>query len=114
MQITIDLPEPLAQQLADYLNGHPQETLVTLVQEALAVKALLQDSSVSHDTSKLLKLAEIVAGSATEHRSAPTSKEERMNRLFGVADRLVAFNEVAPLTEADIQAEIEAHRTEKR
>jgi hypothetical protein len=55
MQITIDLPEPLAQQLTDYLKAHPQETVVSLMQEALAVKLLPKDSA------KLLELAGIVA-----------------------------------------------------
>lgn len=55
MQITIDLPEPLAQQLTDYLRAHPQETVVSLVQEALETKRSPKDSS------KLLELAGIVA-----------------------------------------------------
>ncbi|WP_416674633.1 hypothetical protein [Egbenema bharatensis] len=55
MQITIDLPEPLARQLTDYLRAHPQETVVSLVQEALEIKRSPKDSS------KLLELAGIVA-----------------------------------------------------
>jgi hypothetical protein len=55
MQITIDLPEPLAQQLADYLKAHPQETVLSLVQEALEIKLFPKNSS------RLLELAGIVA-----------------------------------------------------
>jgi hypothetical protein len=68
MQITIDLPEPLAQQLVDYLDAHPQETVVSLVQEALVVKLLPKDSS------GLLKFAGIVAEAA--HNARDRAEDE--------------------------------------
>jgi hypothetical protein len=54
MQITIDLPDSLAQQLATYLRAHPQETVLSLVQEALEIKLFPKDGS------KLLEFAGIV------------------------------------------------------
>ena len=38
------------------------------------------------------------------------SKQERINRFFATADKLSQFNEVAPFSEADIEAEIQAYR----
>ena len=108
MQITIELPEPLARQLAAYLQAHPQETVSSLVQEALEIKL------APEDTSELLELAGIVAETTTEIPSAPMSNEEKINRFFRIADQLARLNEVDPMTEAEIQAEIEACRAEKR
>jgi hypothetical protein len=54
-QLTIELPDQLAEQISDYLRAYPTETLATLIQEALQVRL------VSKDSSKLLALAGIVA-----------------------------------------------------
>jgi hypothetical protein len=53
-QVTIKLPDQLAEQLNTYLQTHPEETIVGLIHEALKVKLLPKDSF------KLLKLADIV------------------------------------------------------
>jgi hypothetical protein len=53
-QLTIELPDQLAEQISDYLRAYPTETLATLIQEALQVRL------VSKDSSKLLALAGIV------------------------------------------------------
>lgn len=53
-QLTIELPDHLAEQLNTYLQSHPEETLVGLIHEALKIKMLPKDSS------KLLELAGIV------------------------------------------------------
>ena len=108
MQITIDLPEPLAQQLAVYLQAHPQETVSSLVREALEIKLTPKDSS------KLLELAGIAAEATTEIPSTSMSNEEKINRFFRVADQMAWSNEIDPITEADIEAEIEAYWAEKR
>lgn len=53
-QLTIELPEQLAEQLDSYLKTNPQENIAALIQEALQVR------SVPKDSSKLLELAGIV------------------------------------------------------
>ena len=53
-QLTIELPDQLAEQLNTYLQNHPEETLVGLIHEALKIKLLPKDSS------KLLELAGII------------------------------------------------------
>jgi hypothetical protein len=53
-QLTIELPDQLAEQLNTYLQNHPEETLVGLIHEALKIKMLPKDSA------KLLELAGIV------------------------------------------------------
>ena len=53
-QLTIELPDQLAEQLNTYLQNHPEETLVGLIHEALKIKMLPKDST------KLLELAGIV------------------------------------------------------
>jgi hypothetical protein len=63
-QLTIELPDQLAEQLSDYLKDYPNETLATLIQEALQVRL------ISKDGSKLLALAGIVTEAprgAAEH-----------------------------------------------
>jgi hypothetical protein len=108
MQITIELPEPLALQLAAYLQAHPQETVSSLVQEALEIKLAPEDPS------ELSELAGLMAETATEIPSVPMSNEEKINRFFRIADQLARLNEVDPITEAEIQAEIEACRADQR
>jgi hypothetical protein len=53
-QLTIELPDQLAEQLSDYLKTHPNESLADLIQEALYVRLMPKDGS------KLLALAGIV------------------------------------------------------
>jgi hypothetical protein len=53
-QLTIELPDPLADQLNAYLKAYPAETLAGLIQEALQVRLIPKDGS------KLLALAGIV------------------------------------------------------
>lgn len=53
-QVTIELPDQLAEQLSTYLQTHPEETIVGLIHEALKLKLLPKDSS------KLLELIGIV------------------------------------------------------
>jgi len=63
-QVTIELPDQLAEQLNTYLQNHPEETLVGLIHEALKIKLLPKESS------KLLELAGIVTDAprgAAEH-----------------------------------------------
>lgn len=63
-ELTIELPDALAEQLATYLHTHPDETLAGLIHEALEIKL------IPKDTSGLLKLAGIVTTAprgATEH-----------------------------------------------
>lgn len=54
MQLTVDLPDSLAERLNAYLQEHPEETVLSLIQEALEVKLIPKDSS------GLLALAGIV------------------------------------------------------
>lgn len=63
MKRTIYLPEELAR-LNEYLKKHPQETLSSIVQEALEVKL------VHKDVSKLLALAGVV-------QNAPCNASDR-------------------------------------
>lgn len=49
-----------------------------------------------------------------EQTAQPTSAQDKITRLFDIADRLASLNEIAPLTEDEIQAEIEAYRAEKK
>jgi bifunctional DNA-binding transcriptional regulator/antitoxin component of YhaV-PrlF toxin-antitoxin module len=42
------------------------------------------------------------------------SKEDKINGLFEIADDLAILNEVAPISEEEMTAEIEAYRVEKR
>lgn len=63
-QLTIELPDQLAKQLATYLETCPTETLASIIQEALQVRLLPKDGS------KLLALAGIVTEAprgAAEH-----------------------------------------------
>lgn len=63
-QLTIELPDQLAEQLATYLEACPTETLASLIQDALQVRLLPKDGS------KLLALAGIVTDAprgAAEH-----------------------------------------------
>jgi predicted DNA-binding protein len=54
MQITVELPDALAERLNTYLKEHPEETVLSLIQEALEVKLIPKDGA------ELLKLAGIV------------------------------------------------------
>ena len=54
MKLTIEVPDSLGKRLNDYLKEHPEETLFSLVQEALEIKL------IPKDTTKLLELAGIV------------------------------------------------------
>ena len=54
MKRTVYLPDDLAERLKEYLTKHPDETLSSIVQEALEVKL------VRKDVSKLLALAGVV------------------------------------------------------
>ena len=63
-QLTVELPDQLAEQLTTYLETYPTETLATLIQDALQVRLLPKDGS------KLLALAGIVTEAprgAAEH-----------------------------------------------
>lgn len=63
-QLTIELPDLLAEQLNIYLKTNPHETLAALIQEALQLRLVPKDSS------KLLELAGIVTEAprgAAEH-----------------------------------------------
>lgn len=63
-QLTIELPDQLAEQLKTYLEAYPTETLAELIQDALQVRIVPKDSS------KLLALAGIVTEAprgAAEH-----------------------------------------------
>lgn len=53
-QLTIELPDHLAEQLQHYLKTNPQETLASLLYDALHVKLTPKDSS------QLLTLAGII------------------------------------------------------
>jgi hypothetical protein len=65
-QLTIELPDQLAEQLNTYLQTHPEETIVGLIHEALKIKLLPKDSS------KLLELAGIVTD--TPHQATDLAK----------------------------------------
>ncbi|KAB0240546.1 hypothetical protein EZJ55_08100 [Microcystis aeruginosa EAWAG127a] len=54
MKLTIEVPDNLAKRLNNYLKEHPEETPLSVVQEALEIKL------IPKDTSKLLELAGIV------------------------------------------------------
>jgi hypothetical protein len=45
MKLTIEVPDSLGKRLNDYLKKHPEETLFSLVQEALEVKLIPKDTS---------------------------------------------------------------------
>ncbi|MEM9215614.1 MAG: hypothetical protein AAGD25_14885 [Cyanobacteria bacterium P01_F01_bin.150] len=53
-ELTIELPDPLAEKLDRYFHTHPDKTLVSLIHEALEIKLMPKN------TSQLLKLAGIV------------------------------------------------------
>jgi dTDP-4-dehydrorhamnose reductase len=53
MQIQINVPPTLAQQLQDYLQRYPEESVLSLIQTALDLKQ-------PKDPSKLLQLAGII------------------------------------------------------
>jgi len=63
-QLTIELPDQLAEQLTAYLDAEPATSLAELIQEALQVRLFPKDGS------KLLALAGIVTDAprgAAEH-----------------------------------------------
>jgi hypothetical protein len=78
-QVTIELPDQLAEQLNTYLQTHPEDTIVGLIHEALKIKLLPKDSS------KLLELAGIrnVQLKGNPHPPAPSPKagEREPNRI---------------------------------
>jgi hypothetical protein len=49
-----------------------------------------------------------------ESSTQQNSPQEKIARFFDIADRLASLNEIAPLTEDEIQAEIDAYRAEKK
>lgn len=53
-KLTIEIPDQLAEQLNNYLQTHPEESIAELLDEALQIKLTPKDSS------KLLSLAGIV------------------------------------------------------
>lgn len=53
-QLKIEIPDQLAEQLKEYLQSHPDESIAKLLDEALRVKLAPKDSR------KLLNLAGIV------------------------------------------------------
>jgi hypothetical protein len=55
MQIQLEVPASLAQQLQDYLQSHPEESVLSLIQSALDLK------QPAKDPSKLLQLAGMVS-----------------------------------------------------
>ncbi len=63
-QLTLEIPDQLADQLKVYLNQHPEENLTSLIQDVLEIRLMPKDGS------KLLKLAGIVKEAprgASEH-----------------------------------------------
>lgn len=54
MQLKVELPDTLAERLDTYLKEHPEESVFSLIQEALEIKLTPKDSS------KLLELAGII------------------------------------------------------
>jgi hypothetical protein len=67
-QVTIELPDQLAEQLNTYLQTHPEETLVGLIHEALKIKLFPKDSS------KLLELAGIVTDTPLKQQTQPKTR----------------------------------------
>ena len=53
-QLTLEIPDQLAEQLNVYLNQHPEENLTSLIQDVLEIRLMPKDGS------KLLELAGIV------------------------------------------------------
>ena len=53
-EVTIELPEQLAEQLKTYLAENPGDTVTEMIQEALRIR------QVPRDISKLLSLAGVV------------------------------------------------------
>ncbi|GAB4425664.1 MAG: hypothetical protein Fur0044_23710 [Anaerolineae bacterium] len=49
-----------------------------------------------------------------EQTAQSTSAQDKITRFFDIADHLASLNEIAPLTEDEIQAEIEAYQAEKK
>jgi hypothetical protein len=64
MQLTLELPESLAITLQTYLQEHPNENPLTLLQEALEIK----QAQLPKNPAKLLELAGIVATASTNAR----------------------------------------------
>jgi hypothetical protein len=63
-QLTLEIPDRLAQKLNLYLKEHPEEDLTSLIQDVLEIKLMPKDGS------KLLELAGIVMEAprgASEH-----------------------------------------------
>lgn len=53
-QLTLEIPDQLADQLNVYLKQHPEEDLTSLIQDVLEIRLMPKDGS------KLLELAGIV------------------------------------------------------
>ncbi len=63
-QLTLEIPDQLADQLNVYLKQHPEEDLTSLIQDVLEIRLMPKDGS------KLLELAGIVKEAprgASEH-----------------------------------------------
>ena len=63
-QLTLEIPDQLAEQLNVYLNQHPEEDLTSLIQDVLEIRLMPKNGA------KLLELAGIVKDApreASEH-----------------------------------------------
>ena len=49
-----------------------------------------------------------------ESQEEKIPREDRIKRLFKTIEKLSLLNEIEPISEEEIQAEIEAYREEKR
>lgn len=73
MKCTINLPDTLAQQLEQYLKDNPNQTLESLIQEAL------EEKLTNKNLSKLLNLAGIVSESPTNASNNPEDSIDIIN-----------------------------------
>jgi hypothetical protein len=70
LQLTIDLPNRFAATLQTYLQEHPEETLLSLLQAAIGLK----QPPLPKDATKLLELAGVVT-------DAPVDAGDRAERI---------------------------------
>ena len=73
MKCTINLPDTLAQQLEQYLKDNPNQTLDSLIKEAL------EEKLTNKNLSKLLNLAGIVSESPTNASDNPEDSTDIIN-----------------------------------
>jgi metal-responsive CopG/Arc/MetJ family transcriptional regulator len=73
MKCTINLPDTLAQQLEQYLKDNPNQTLDSLIKEAL------EEKLTNKNLSKLLNLAGIVSESPTNASDNPEDSVNIIN-----------------------------------